>query len=467
MIKNILKLGLVAPLILIFFSCDDDFDLTLDLQRDPLLNTTFTDTLTVTTSVVLLDSVNTTKQMLAGSVADSRFGTTRASFFSKVTLGVPGRDTLRLPAAATAPVFDSAVIILPVVARYGDTTVAQRFMVHQLTERLDPARSYYQFEQLRTGQLLGQTPERARLANNNLRIRLNPGGLGQELFQRAANSASAPLIGQDRFEELINGLRVSASSQAGAAIYSFDIINARLAIFYRNTASDTTRQALSLFLLDPVIDLANNISFPLERSRGQAFSQIQADLGRSPLLANLARQRRLPTSATGNEAHMQAGVGISTHIQFPGILNLRRPNTRLVINRAVLSMHTTAGNFVAERANQPPPLSLILLYADRDARVVRNADGSDRYLIQEYTRGVNGIFPRGETPYNNSARNYPDIDITTYLQQVVNGRTPNHGIILKSTQFGSSVSKLLLGDQRAPVPAERIALRVNYTLVND
>jgi hypothetical protein len=466
MIKNILKLGLVAPLILIFFSCDDNFDLTLDLQRDPLLNTTYTDTLTVTTSVVKLDSVNTTKQMLAGSVADSRFGTTRATFFSKVTLGVPGRDTLRLSASATAPVFDSAVLILPVNARYGDTTVAQRFMAHQLTERLDPSRSYYQFEQLRTGQLLGQTPERARLANNNLRISLNP-ELGQDIFQRAANSATAPLIGQDRFEELLNGIRVSATAQAGAAIYSFDIINSRLAIFYRNTAADTTRRSLDLFLLDPVGDNFGNISFPLDRSRGQAFSNLQADLGRSRFLANLARQRRLPTSATGNEAYLQAGVGIGTHVQFPGILNLRRPNTRMIINRAILSMHTTASNYEPERANQPPPLSLILVYADRDARVVRNADGSDRYLIQEYTRGANGVFPRGETPYNNSARNYPDIDITTYLQQVVNGRTPNHGIIFKTTQFTNSVSKLLFGDQRAPVPAERIQLKVNYTLVND
>ncbi len=460
MTRNILKLGLVATLILIFFSCDDNFDITLDLQRDPLLNTTYTDTLSVRTSVVLVDSVGTTRQLMVGSVGDSRFGSVRATLFSKVVFN---RDTLRFPVEATAPVYDSIVLVMAVTGRYGDTTVAQNLRVHRLTERLDRTRAYYSSEQLQTGELLGQATYRANLRNGSLVIRLNQ-ELGRDLFQRALNSRTSPLIGQDRFEELLNGIRLSATGPGNAAIMNLDIVNTRISLIYRRTATDTVSREFRFPLLDPAQDpFTQAISF----ASGQSFVQFQGDLSRSRFLANLPRQRAVGTNNAGNEIYLQAGAGISTRLEFPGILNLRRPNTKIVINRAVLSLNLTAPNFdAAERNNQQLPNGLFLVYSDRDGRTVRDANGNDRYLIQEYSRGSGGLFPRGEVYYNASARNYPDIDITTYLQTVIDGKTPNNGIIFKTTQFGGSVSKLLFGDQRAAIPADRLQLKVNYTVAN-
>ncbi|MCU0448395.1 MAG: DUF4270 family protein [Bernardetiaceae bacterium] len=430
-----------------------------------MLNSTFTDTVSLRTSVVLLDSVNTTKQLLVGSVADAQFGNLRATTYTKVTLP---RDTLKIDSIPNPNlVFDSAVVIMNVNYRYGDTTVAQNFQVHQLLQTPDSARSYYGFEELPTGELLGQASFRASGDNRQLRVRLSQ-AFGNRFFERANRGRDFVLF-QAGMDAFLPGLRISAVGPANATVLGFQNFDAALAIYYRRASTDTVRRVRGYRLLDPFQASQQSPWQFTPQSWGQSFVRFAPDLSRSRFLANLPRQRTLSTVQTSNQSYVQEGLGLATWVQFPHIQTLARLGRRVVINRAVLVINPTASNFDApDRANQGVPTTLVMSLADANGRPVRNSNGTERFLQLEYQRVAAGATPpRAEAVYITGGRTYPDLDITSYLQAVLDGRTPNNGFLLRSGTQGSGVNKLLFGDSRATNPAERLVLRLNYTVVND
>jgi hypothetical protein len=68
-----------------------------------------------------------------------------------------------------------------------------------------------------------------------------------------------------------------------------------------------------------------------------------------------------------------------------------------------------------------------------------------------------------EKSYLAAGRTYPDMDITTYVQQLLDGRISNNGVLLMSLLNTAPSNLLIVGDQNAPVPAERMKLKLFYT----
>lgn len=454
------KWGLLGIIMCLFAACDDPFDLSLNLQQDALLGTTYTDTLTLRTSVVLLDSVSTTRQMSVGSVGDAKFGSVRAATFSKLMLG---RDSLRFTdTQGNAPIYDSLVLVLQVNYRYGDTTALQDIQVHRLAQKLDTGRLYHGFDNLPVAELLGQARYGANLRLNQLRIRLDD-RLGREIIAR---SGQADLRNQANFEEYINGLRISATGPDAASIIGLDVINSRMSVFYRNNATDTVSKAHAFYLLDPRIDPRTGGTFFVY---GQAFTQFRLNVANAPALANLPRTRTINTASTGNEAYIQAGAGIVTRVEIPHLRRLVPTGTgrRVVVNRALLSLHPTEGNYNAERLkNQAPPRSLSLAFSDANGRISRDASNRQRFLPNENFVTVPNA-PRAEIAYIESGRSYLDVDITTFVQRALDGRAQNNGLILASSDLGNTVNKLLFADAAATNADRCLRLKLHYTIVNE
>ncbi|WP_250631059.1 DUF4270 family protein [Rhodoflexus caldus] len=433
----------------ILTACDDSFDLTLDIRQTELINTLYTDTLTLRTNVQYLDSIQTNNFILVGSAADAEVGTLRAESFFKVLLP---RDTLRFTVAGNNTViFDSLVLILDYNYQYGDTTVAQTIVVNRLTASPDTARNYYSFERMPFGEELGRFTYRLPRNRASMRIRMSD-AFARDLISKEGRPE---LLNQTNFEQYFKGLRIAAEGPDNAAIFGFDLIQSRMSLFYRNDAADTVSKSHSFYFYNPARDALNQIIL----RDGSAFARLNADFSKGRLFANLPARRSIPTQQVGNFGYVHSGMGIATRIEIPHLQALQKPNKRILINRALLSFNPSARNFeAAGKVNAPPPATVLLGISDRNGRIVRNASGLPIFVPDERNPNV-----RMERNYVEAGRTYPDLDITTYVQRLLDGKTPNNGMLLMSLLNTAPGNLLIVGDQNAVVPAERMQLKLFYT----
>jgi hypothetical protein len=449
MLSLLKRWGLVLVVALgILTACDDSFDLTLDIRQTELINTIYTDTLTLRTNVQYIDSIQTNNFILVGSTADADVGTLRAESFFKVLLP---RDTLRFTVKGNNTViFDSLVLILDYNYEYGDTTVAQTIVVHRLTSSPDTARTYYSFDRMPFGEELGRFTYQLPRNRTSMRIRLS------DAFARdiISKEGRPELLNQTNFQQYLKGLRISAEGPDNAAIFGFDLIQSRMALFYRNDSADTVSKSHSFYFYNPARDALNQ---PVLRD-GSAFARLNVDFNKGKLFANLPIQRSIPTQQTGNLGYVHSGMGIATRIEIPHLKTLQKLNKRILINRALLSFNPSARNFEAGKINSPPPPTILLGISDRNGRLIRNSSGLPIFVPDERNRNV-----RMEKSYLAAGRTYPDMDITTYVQQLLDGRISNNGVLLMSLLNTAPSNLLIVGDQNAPVPAERMKLKLFYT----
>ncbi|MCS7018939.1 MAG: DUF4270 domain-containing protein [Bernardetiaceae bacterium] len=430
-------------------ACDESFDLTLNIRQAELVNTLYTDTLTLRTSVQLLDSLQTNNFILVGSIADADVGTLRAESFFKVLLP---RDSLRFTTAGNSTViFDSLVLILDYNYQYGDTTMAQTIVVNRLTASPDTARKYYAFDRMPFGEELGRFTYRLPRNRSSMRIRLS-NAFARDLISKEGR---AELANQTNFEQYFKGLRLAAEGPDNAALFGFDLIQSRMALFYRNDPSDTVSKSHNFFFYNPARDAFNQLVL----RDGSAFTRLQADFSKGRLLAGLPARRSIPTWQLGNLGYIHSGMGIATRIEIPHLRALLKPNKRIMVNRALLSFHPSERNFqAAGKINAPLPPTLMLGISDPNGRLVRNSSGLPIFVPEERNPNV-----RMERNYVEAGRTYPDMDITTYVQRLLDGRTLNHGVLLMSLLNTAPGNLLMVGDPQAPIQAERMRLQLFYT----
>jgi hypothetical protein len=452
MIKLTARLGLLIPVILILFSCDDDFDLNLNAPGVNQLNAIYTDTVTVAISTHKLDTVNTTNQMLIGSVQDPFFGTTRSMAYTTLMLG---KDTLNFAAPSSSFLaLDSVVLTLGVTNFYGDTTQENRLLVHRLLQKPDSGKQYYSTDELHVSELLGEAMLKGS-RNRVVRIKMNE-RFSRELFSR---SGEPEFLNQANFERYLPGLRISAEGPANGSMITVDpkLDNSRLVLYYRNSALDTVSRQHSFFLLRVGINPFNSNEIFI--INGRTFSNIKTDLGQSRFLRTLSPAQALPSNQTGNVAHLQGAAGIYVRLQFPHLKNISE-GRRVLVNKAFLSFHNASENYDPSiRFNQPPPNILLYLFSNPDGLPARQSNGLEAFLAAE------GRATRAEAFYRAAGRNYPDLEVTSMIQDILSGRTANNGILIRALNPGGTINKLLIADQQYAVPAQRIQLKIHYTII--
>ena len=434
--KKILYCTLVLLTCIFLSACqNDNSNIGYDLL-DNLVDTEFTDTITLQAFSVLEDTINTTgvSAHLLGHLSDPVFGNSSAGIFTQLSLSGTAVNF------GSHPAIDSVVLTLQLSLYYGDTNSAVGIRVHQLTESMDKSAKYMQTSMLDYDptplnyQLTGYTiqPNTPVVVDTSvyaahLRIRLSQ-QFGQYLLNHESDL-------NNRLEDFLKGLYIEAVSHTGVCGYmlgtSMTSALTGLTLYYHNDSTQNVRYTL------PCSDKCarfTHISHDYNASRDNNFVsevlQHQASLGSQILF-------------------VQGGGGVKTRISFPYLEHaFDQYNQRVVIHRAELVISNL--DFNEEYLTQPPALTI---------QGISKSDSSIRFLPDDdyYTNSTyyGGLYDPSKHEYR--------FRITKYVQELILGQNdwcPDINLIVR----GSAVRpNRLIFDGTDPASPTRLRLEIAYS----
>lgn len=419
---------------LLFNACDTPQDIGVELQAEgQLIQTLFTDTITVNAQLVRRDSIETdgVSNLLVGAIQDPDFGNYRAESYFKMNF--TAADSIDLAGSEDEyPAIDSLIFVLSLQNTYGDTTQPVEVGLFPLrsAEDLVDTLDYYQFDRLPAEETpLASVPYPDSLTDDRLlRLRLDTNLVSQNLNENGV------LIGE-QFVQDFSAFRLAAlNPSVPRSVLSIGRTQSRLVVYY-SYPGDTTSRAVTLFI-------------------GKSFVGTELDYS-STAFPRLAQESPVPTSQTNNRLYIQAGTGINARITFPH-LDKFRTEADFRVHRAELRFPTVAPTI---SDNYPPPESVFFFESDPFGNFALSESGGEIPLPFE---GVTGqaLFIR----YSGSGRNYSDANITTYLQELLDGTRENNGIILAPSGNESSLNRVIFQDASS-FNDRQLQLRLYYTIV--
>ncbi|MBT31062.1 MAG: hypothetical protein CMO01_15505 [Thalassobius sp.] len=444
--------GLLAIVILLYFtSCNDVESIGDTLQdSDLLLKASFTDTITIETSVVYLDSIVTNNALLVGTENDEKFGRTTTESFFKLLIPTEVNSTFieTFIESGNEAVFDSAKLVLSYSVISGDETLDQTIEAYSINEFIVDTIYYYQSNTIVdvNNELLGSVtinPELDTLDRMSMRM----DALGEMLF---SNRTAAAMQDQDSFEEeILKGLKLQVSdTEADMHTLSFALDNSQTYSnfsfkLYYSLPGDTTSKVQSFYI-------------------GRSFYHADVDFTNTDYLAGLQFGDEINTAETGNEAYVQSGVGLTTKIKFPYLDDFAKQNPNLAINKVELSFDPVE---LSPLVHGTPPSAMRFFALDEDGNFDPN-----RLLLREgltltpvSSSAVSDDLILSLT-YNARAGTYPVMDITTYIQSILNGSLENNGLMFNPFNSSRSIARSIIGDSN--YETDPIVLRIFYTKEN-
>jgi|GEM_PF-4838284 len=476
------KIGFCLFFPLIFFSCELDSSKDVGNGLNPLTGSfgiIYTDTLTLQTSTLLVDSVVTAagSSLIVGQYNDPQQGkVTARSFFqvryaSKTDLG-------------PSPQVDSVRFLL-----YHDSTgtsqVTQKLRLYRLTGNIEGRRNYLNSDQISfetnpVAEYVFNRPANRPKSTDTLRIPVN-NAVGRELIQAYTSTLS-----EADFVRFFKGFALTSASEGpSTGITSFrtlGVINnqtipiAGIQVYYRNTTDNTPR----------------NLFFTIENLYNQGlttmFNQVIYDRTSTPLRTLQRPYDAVPASATGEQTYIQSGVGLKTKVVIPYFQKLRQ-NRNIIINDAKLIIDPIRTGVFA--SSQSLPTRLTLYEVTNTGRIpvftqMANNTQVNYYVPLGFILGsFNAELGEDGRLCNNTGSNNGKyvFNITDYLQRLIvnaqlpaNQQLPDKGLIIsipsgspqESTPFGANevtVRGVTLGSQRNT--QNPLKLVVYYTYVND
>lgn len=478
--KNILFIFTLLTII----SCENPA-IDIGLQEDNPLNTTFTDTISVKASTVLVnDSILALQKsnLYVGSYFDNTFGKITSKAFLEIGLesGTTGSTFTGAPNATV----DSVVLALDYDEYYGDTTQDLTLQVHRLTQGFDERTTYFTNTNLPAeSNPLGtktfkprprKTLEVERKERNAagevtsikkikrsypVRIRL-VNSFATEVISKSGTSTLTN--GQD-FLKFLPGLAISASSNA-KSIVGFNLKSAAdstyltyMTIYYKSDGKPYKYN----FIVNP-----GNFQ----------FSQVSADRTGSKL-ANLRQSGdSVSSTATNNEVYLQESVGVKTKITFPHIHKIRAKLGDVAINRAelIIPVKTTADN---------TPSPFLYLFETNKRNKILRYNGSPKGLSSDGGGNLFNYMSPAVLPYLATNKTY-SLNVTSYIQALIFGtqsadtrgfiRKPNKSLLLSPASFMVQPGTAAAGNDALSLqtlqqtvlsmdPSNRIKLRIFYS----
>ncbi len=422
-------------------SCEDEAGLIgKELLHDgDVISTQFTDTLSINASTVLLDSIVTSgaNHLLVGRYTDPVFGTVEAKSFFQIA----NIDTLRNPKDA---ILDSVVLSLGYKYYHGDTLKRQNISVHRVLEKigqntgnltkrllesLENRNTFYNTDALKydptpLGAITNFTPRPVKLRNkqnaefdslyNSLNIRLNP-EFGYELLGLQGKRAGNGLVD---FKEYLKGLVLVPGASDDASVLGFEPNNtpstvalkpSYLGLYYH---SKEKKDTLSTFFL---------VSFTTNEAFNNRFNHVSVNRSATALAAIQKVNQPLPAVGSNKEVYVQSSTGLSTRVEIPYIKNLAK-NGNIALNKAEL---------ILEPVNLFPgalpviALNMVNINPKDKTRPWRTPTG-ELFAIA----GEGNIGPQTAI-YNTKTKKYV-FNVTSYIQNVMTGKTENNGFIISS-----------------------------------
>ncbi len=411
--KRPLLAALFLALTAAFAACEKpEQRIGLDVQpEDDLLNLMYTDTFSISALTVKEDSIKTDELSLslAGNYIDPVLGNIQSSFATHLRLPTNNVDFGNLADLA----LDSVVLSLAYEGSVYGNTNDQTWSVKELAEVIYVDSSYYSNREVLLGEELIDPAFATQEINLDDWIQVEPDSLIPQLRLRLQNSfgqrildasATSDLANNDAFVQFIKGVHVS-SSTADAGVIRFDVINAasKLTLYYRNTVEEDTLQ----FSLNINADCARFTNFNLDYSSGPL-----SGIENNPINGDVVN-------------YVQAGGGVKTKLEFPGLLALNEFEQR-TINSAILLIPIDA----MDVETFEPQSSLFALTI--------NSDGESS-AIPDQLLGPAHI----DGEYDEENQRYR-FNITRYVQAIIDGVQTNNELYLVSNSSGVSVRRVIL-----------------------
>lgn len=387
----------------------------IGLPPEVIAEVQFTDTLTVRTSTVLLDSVRTSnaQQLLAGSYRDLIFGKVTAQPFFEMG----GLLNLNLNSDGTTNtntyVYDSLTLEIAYSYWYGDTLKPIELNLHRLKDTMTTNKTYYNNSTISYDPTpiakvkFTATP----FTKNTLKFNL-PNTVGKEIFDLSGKTEASTAA---KFVQAIKGFTIVPSASNDLVIGYAGGSSGIIMSLYIHTSTDTT----ALVKTFPILKRFNRVQADRQ---GTALSQIQ------PL-------KPLTASQTGGLNYVQDALGIVTKIEFPYLSKLTSDG-RIAINRAEL-------NIVPNQPASPiyglPP-GLIMAETDESNRLLRSKGDTELLLPIDGTTFQSYVLPQ-LAPYRTKFLNYNFV-LTTFLQATTIGFKKSTGLLLMPASAASTLAQL-------------------------
>jgi len=434
-----------AYCLLFFTSCKDP---NIGLTPEEQIGTHFTDTFTIKSSIILIDSIKTsnTDYLLVGEYDDPKFGIVKTESYAQVQ---PAQFNTEF---GTNRVLDSIVLYLDTAYFYGDRNNVQTIEIYQLDDTVYSectGNTCYNFNKVAYGTtLLGTksfTP--SALNTNILNIKLSD-QIGNELL-----SLDSALL--DSTEFINNEFKgVALVPKNSGLICGFTISaltnNSAMILYYQNEIEDSIELKFQINTAGARFNHIESdrsglpISFPHIHSTFPLDIHIHSQNVSIPI-ESLTNTNEISTDQTNEECYLQAGIGIKTKIEFPYLDIFKDIVGDVAINKAELVITPVSGS----TSQYAPPVSLFLFEADGI-----NIKKTQGQIID------NNIF--NFVLYNSNDQTYNFL-ISTYLQTMLYKAELNNGLIISPGSNSLTVNRLLFGSNKHRV--NPMKLKVYYTVI--
>ena len=261
-----------------------------------------TDTMTVTLSTVIFDTVVTSGSggMLIGSYRDDVFGNITSETFFQI--GLPD-DT----APDADDTYDSLRLVITYNGYYcGDTLTTQHLVVYQLSENID----LNDDDEISSETTFDYRPDPV----GSIFYAPNPNGesgclsipiddaIGRDLFEKMRDNADE-IQSDEHFINYFHGLMIAADPVENGAIMGFEASASDVELILYTTYTGTTSETVAY-------------AFGLSDTDYQ-FNHITHDFSSTPFNSLTEQKNALPSKETDGLSYLHGGLGMGIRVDLP------------------------------------------------------------------------------------------------------------------------------------------------------
>ncbi|MBM3919202.1 MAG: DUF4270 domain-containing protein [Sphingomonadales bacterium] len=373
-------------------------------------------------------------RLAAGEMQDEETGNARVGFVAQLRLNAENID---LGDSLTG---DSLVLILNLSGFYGDSSSLMRIRVWEVTEPQFSDSIYYQWQVPTTRpEPLG---EALYAFSSNAIVEISePQPDGSDSVFRYGNQIRIPLR-----TELMN--RILAVSDSPALANNTSFLNFFRGIYVTAERVDAASRGCVLYFLGSSLRTGLNLYYQTAGKRSRFDITMNSQSARRNAFFSDPRGSRAGTALNPDSLQLpftlvQAGGYLKTRVSFPGIRSLGGGRI-VVVNKAQLVFPAAEGSYSYPYT---APDRLFLVVAD-------SLGGNSTSLMPDLLEPYYG----GE--WRDSSYTFI---INRYLQLLLQGTTPDQGLVLLPGNSIHSLNRVVLNTQTAATRQPRLIL--HYTLL--
>jgi hypothetical protein len=435
---------LFSVLVLLLISCSKE-DMSFNIGNkylDAKTNIRFFDTLTIHSSTVRMDSIQTSSlaapAIVVGSYNDPEFGRISANGYFRVSLPA----IKNLPKGA---VYDSMNLFLVYNDYYtGDTLRNITINVHRLKDKIraDKYSNLYLYNKSSVEvypEIIGSLTFQPRpLSNDTVWIGMS-NDFGQELFNLLENKA-IQVEDNTKFLNYLKGFRLSGNNsdqtivgfKYPANFGSQEAKNPTLRLYYHYTQFEYKNAYMD---------------FNIGEFDENQFNQFLID----EEVVNFPEQQavKVPASQYAGKSYVMAGLGVVTRFEIPYLKNLNSLHENVKIINAVLQIEPARNTY--KKIGLPKEMCLY------------TSDNRNRFIKSIVSDRGNVQYAKLTIDYADQIETWYTFDVTSYLQTELSDNsdeTPSLLFTIPPENLYKTVDRIVLGSQMNST--NKVTLKVYY-----